>query len=135
MTVQSNEGLWNSGTYLPFRCDVTNVTQGQSTVVTTSVNHGFVVGNSVTFIIPKQWGIIQLNGMKGFVTSITANTLTVNIDSTFFDAFVTPTVTSPTVIDNAQVLCVGDANSGTLSPGSVFAKPNTVPGAYYNTFP
>lgn len=134
MTVVSNGGLWYSGTYIPFTCNITAVNNGQTTVVTTDVNHGFIVGNTVQFSIPKQWGERQLDGLKGTVLDTTANTITVNIDSALFDAFSTPTVTLPTVIDPAQVLPVGDYNIGYLAAdiSNPFLQ---IPGTYRNTYP
>lgn len=134
MTVVSNGGLWFSGTYIPYTCNIIAVNNGQTTTVTTDVNHGFIVGNTVQFNIPKQWGERQLDGLKGTVLAITANTITVNIDSLLFDVFSTPTVTLPTVIDPAQVLPVGDYNTGCLAT-DILNPPLQIPGTYRNTYP
>lgn len=134
MTTQSNFGLYYSGTYVPFACDISGVALGQTTMITTSVNHGFIVGNEVTFLIPRLWGVSQLNGLKGLVLAFTNNTITVNIDSTMFDAFITPTVTLPVVIDTPQVLPVGDQNTGYVLPGGS-PPPLQIPGTYRNTYP
>ena len=134
MGTQNTFGLYYSGTYIPFKCTITAITQGTTTVVTTSVNHGFVVGNQVQFNIPEQWGIFQLNGLKGLILSITSNTITVNIDSTKFDAFITPVVVSPTVVDTPEVIPIGDQNTGYLLPGGS-APTLQIPGTYRNTYP
>ena len=135
MTVQSNQGLYNSGTYIPFTCDITAITpSSQTTIVTTSVDHGFIVGNQVQFLIPVQWGIQQMNGLKGYVLSFTPDTITVNIDSTFFDSFVTPSVSLPVVIDIPQVIPIGDGNVGYITPN--VSKPALqIPGTFRNTYP
>lgn len=131
-----NLGLFNSGTYYPFTCDISSVSQGLTTTVTTTIDNAFKVGNQVSFRIPPQYGMTQLNGLKGYIISVpSANQIVVNIVSTNFDAFSVPTVTPPTVIDPAQVVAIGDSNTGSQSPGSVYPIPNTIPGAYYNTFP
>lgn len=134
MSVVSNGGLWFSGTYIPFTCDISGITNGQTTVVTTSVDHGFVVGNSVQFVIPLQWGIRQLSGKTGYVLSTTSDTVTVNIDSSQFDSFSTPIVTLPTVIDQPQILPVGDGNTGYLTP-NVSDPALQIPGTFRNTYP
>jgi len=134
MTVVSNGGLWFSGTYIPYTCNISAINNGQTTVITTAVNHGFIVGNTVQFSIPKQWGERQLDRLKGTVLDTTANTITVNIDSSFFDAFVIPSVTLPTVIDPAQVLPVGDYNTGYLAT-NVLNPSLQIPGTYRNTYP
>jgi hypothetical protein len=133
MTVRSNFGFYNAGTFIPFVCNITAVTRGLPTFVTTDVTHGFVVGNTVYFSIPPQWGIPQLNGLTGLILAVTSNTISVNIDSRNFDAFVTPIVTPPQVINAAQVLPVGDQNSG-YSVGAT-TPPLQIPGTFRNTYP
>ena len=131
-----NLGLFNSGTYTPFVCNITAVAQGQQTTLTTAVDHGFVVGNQIQVFIPPQWGILQLNGKKGFVTAIpSATEITVNIDSSIYDAFVPPSVPAYVVIDRPQVSPIGDANFGNLAPSGVLSVPQTIPGAFYNIAP
>jgi hypothetical protein len=135
MTVVSNFGLWNSGTYIPFTCDISSIAKGATTTITTSTDHGFVVGNSVQFVIPKEYGMRQLNKRVGYVLSITSDTLEVNIDSANFDAFVIPTPVSVIIVlDPAQVLPVGDNNTGYQTPGN--STPTLkIPGTYRNTYP
>lgn len=131
-----NFGLFNSGTYEPANEDIDDITQDAQAVVTTSIDHSFVVGNQVQFLIPPEWGMYQINRLKGFVISIPqSDEITVDIDTRAFDAFVTPTPPMFVVIDNAQVASVGDQNFGSLSPGGVVTLPNTIPGAYINQRP
>ena len=86
-----NLGLFDSGTYFPFVCDLESVTQEMDALITTTEDHGFVVGNEVQFQIPPQWGMRQLNGLKGLVLTIPADDqFTVDIDTSTFDAFVVP---------------------------------------------
>lgn len=131
-----NFGLFNSGTYEPANEDITSISQATLALVTTATDHGFVVGNQVQFLIPPQWGMLQLNGLKGFVTSIPlSDQIEVDIDTRSFDAFVTPTPPMFVVIDNAQVSSVGDNNFGPLSPGGVVVLPTTIQGAFTNQPP
>ncbi len=131
-----NLGLFNSGTYTPFVCDIAAIVTGQNTLVTTSVNHAFVIGQEVQFFIPPVWGMIQLDQMTGYVTAIpTSNEFTVNIDSLGFNAFIIPTPSPFVVITPAQVAGIGDFNTGTVSPGGIPSNPNTIPGAFQNQFP
>lgn len=135
MTAVSNGGLWYSGTYIPFTCDISSIAQGATTTITTAINHGFIVGNSVQFVIPPQYGMRQLDKMVGYVLSFTSNTITVNIDSTLFDAFVIPIPAfSIIVFDPAQVLPVGDANTGYVTP-DVSHPALQIPGTFRNTYP
>lgn len=117
--------------YTPYVCDITSIQSvNKTTVITTAIPHGFVIGSLVAFSIPKEWGMRQLSGLKGYVLSLTTNTITVTIDSSQFDAFVTPMMSSPTVIDPAQAIPAGDANSGYSAPGAVQPQYQTIPGAY-----
>lgn len=73
---------------------ITNITAASSAVVTLSVAHSFVAGQSVRFAIPEEWGMTELDGLIGNITSVTTgatNTITVDIDSTSFSAFTFPT--------------------------------------------
>ena len=100
------------------------MTQASSAVITTSFNHNFVVGQEVGFTIPSAWGMTQLdsavylqssNGIpqQAYVTAVTANTLTVNINSTGFTAFAYPTsATAGLGLTFPQVYALGDQNTG-----------------------
>lgn len=79
--------------YTPQIRYVTAVTTGATTTVEFSVTHGYSVGQQLRFSIPDEWGITELDGLKGFVTAVntTNNTVTVDIDSTSFSAFSWPT--------------------------------------------
>lgn len=134
MTVVSNGGLWNSGTYYPFVCDISAVTQAQNAVVTTTVNHGFVVGNLVSFNIPKEYGMRQLNAVTGVVLSVTSNTVTTDINTLNFDAFTVPSVPSYQVLDPAQILPAGDTNTG-YTTTNVLNPALQIPGTFRNTYP
>lgn len=128
-----NFGLFDSGTYTPSICDIAAITQSVQALVTTSIDHTFVIGQEVQFFIPPQWGMIQLNKLKGYVLTIPdTDQFTVDIDTLFFDAFVVPSTPPYVVIDPAQVAGIGDYNYGKLSPGGVVQLPLTIPGAFQN---
>lgn len=126
--------------YLPGNRYITAITSsGVNTVVTTSVNHNMVVGQEVTFTIPPQWGMTQLDQaalaalnpqIKIYVISVTANTLTCNIDSSAFTAFAYPTSAVAALgMTFPQVTPIGDQNSGGLAPGGVLTN-LYIPGAF-----
>jgi hypothetical protein len=131
--------------YLPGNRYITAISSsGVNTVVTTAVNHNFVVGQEVTFTIPPQWGMTQLDQAaiaaanpqtKIYVLSVTANTLTVNIDSSAFTAFAYPTSAVAALgMTFPQVTPIGDQNSGGSAPGGILSS-LTIPGAFQtNTF-
>jgi hypothetical protein len=135
MTFQSNHGLYFSGTYIPFRCVITDIASSfPNCIVTTSVEHAYVIGNQVQFLIPPQWGMVELNNLKGYVIDTTTDTITVDVDISHFSAFVTPTITPPVVVDEPQVLPCGNRNSGAINP--IQNQPTLyIPGADRNIFP
>lgn len=69
---------------------VINVSQAANAVVTTSVSHGYTVGQTVRFNIPSEWGMTELDGVSATITAVTAGTFTLDLDSTGFTAYVFP---------------------------------------------
>jgi hypothetical protein len=132
-----NLGQFNSGTYSPIICQITAIEQDQYPIVTTAIDHSFVVGNEVQFFIPKGWGMAQLDQQKAYVISIPEpDQIVVTIDTTNFDAFVTFTPPNEFFVFNyPEVAGIGDINTGTSSIGNVPANPNTIPGAFQNQPP
>lgn len=134
MTYVSNHGLYFAGTFLPFTCDISAISKGITTVITTTLDHSFVIGNEVSFQIPKEYGMRQLNTQSGYVLSITDTTVEVNIDSLGYDAFIVPSVNPLIVLDPAQIIPRGDANTGYILPGGE-NPPLQIPGAFRNIYP
>lgn len=126
-----NTGDYLVGRFYPYKCNISAISQGMTTTVTTDVDHMFSVGNQVGFRIPKQWGIPQLNGMTGYISSILSTTeVVVNVNTIGFDPFVTPTPGPYVVIDYPEILPIGDSNTGYSSPGGVPPQTQFVPGAF-----
>ncbi len=87
--------------------DISAITQAFPLVVTTSVDHGYKVGVNVAFLIPQMFGMQELNSLNGDVIGVTADTLTIAIDSTNFSPFSIPislpnAYTPPSVFANAS---------------------------------
>lgn len=97
--------------YYPRSRIITKVTVGTSTEVFMNVTHGYTIGQRVTFVVPSNYGMTQLNGLRGQITAIntTTNSITVNIDSSAFTAFAWPTATSTLTVSLPQVIPFGDA--------------------------
>ena len=102
-----------AGLFYPRRRVATIITQAAQAVVTTSVQHGFVVGEEVRFKIPAAYGMIELDGLTGTIVAIDAavgpthNTLTVNIDTTGFTPFAFP-LTAAAPFTPAEVFPIGE---------------------------
>lgn len=86
---------------------ILSISNAYPMVVTTSEDHNYVAGMMVTFLIPTQFGMPQLNGLNVQVLSVTSNTLSINLDSTGFGVFAYPSplpnaYTPPSVIPNSS---------------------------------
>lgn len=130
--------------YIPYRCVITGITTGATTVLTLGLNHNFVVGQEVFIQIPRvsatAWGTFQLDTetynasnvvpQQAYVTAVTANTITINVNSTGFGAFAYPTSAQAALgMTFPAVYAIGDQNYGPTGPGP-FPAPITVPGAF-----
>ena len=118
--------------WYPASRTIVNITQAASAVVTTSVQHNYVVGQSVSFrLSDSTFGMVQINGLSGSITAVTQFTFTVNIDTTAFTAFTWPAFTN--AVTFPQVLPVGEDTSVALAqvpPLSVYSDA-TLNTAYY----
>ena len=69
---------------------IANITQATSAVVRTLVDHQYKVGQTIRFNVGAEYGMVEMNGLLGTVTAVTASTFTVNIDYSAFTAFAFP---------------------------------------------
>lgn len=127
---------------LPIRADffqpsvfvISNIQRGTTTLVTTTLNTNYVIGQEVRLIIPSGFGCEQINGRKGFVLSFNApNIVNISIDSsrnvTRFNLSATVTIQSP------QIAAVGDINTGITSSTGQNIPSTNIPGAFINISP
>lgn len=82
---------------------ILSITQANPAVITTDGDHGYNAGMMVTFFIPVDFGMQQLNGSHVQITSVTNDTLTVDLNTTNFTPFAYPSplpsaYTKPSVI-------------------------------------
>lgn len=101
--------------YYPTKRFVVNITQAANAVVTTSVNHGYVVGQSVRLYVPSVFGMTQANGLLVNITAVTAGTFTTDLNTTTFTAFVFPGAAS-VPFTPAIVVPVGEETDANSNP-------------------
>lgn len=107
---------------------ISAIVLGQQTVITTSVNHNFVIGQQVRLIIPPTFGTRQLNEKSAIVIALPAsNQVTLDIPSIGMDAFVNSSTTT-----KAQILPIGDVNSGQINGNGVNSNLEYIPGSFQN---
>ena len=121
----------NAQFYQPSRFVISNVTLGQTTIVTTTTNMNYVIGQQVRLLVPSQNGCSQLNEQTGYVLSLpAANEVEVSINSAGGNAF---TAGSGQV--SPQILAIGDVNSGLTSSTGLNQTLTNIPGAFINISP
>jgi len=68
--------------------NIVNITQANPAVITTSVQHGYTVGQKIRISLPDaNFGMTEINGLRATVTAVTASTITTDIDASAFTAF------------------------------------------------
>lgn len=119
--------------YKPQRFVIAAIQLGQTTIITTTVNHDYVIGQEIRLIIPAQFGSFQLNKVTGFVLTIPSVTqVEVNIDSLRnVDAFINATVTTA----SPQILAIGDINTGKINRHGPYHTKPLIPGSFHNISP
>lgn len=99
--------------YNPNYFYISGVTLGQTTLVTTTANVNFYVGQLVRLLFPNGYGCGQLNEKTALVSSIPApNQVVLELFSLNADAFRSSSnPTQPTIVP------VGDINTGRINAG------------------
>ena len=120
--------------YLPSRFVISNVTLGMTTIVTTTLDHDYVIGQQCRLIIPASFGCFQLNEKLGYVLSIpSSNQVELSIDSLRnVDPYIASSVTYPSV---AQIMAVGDVNNGTTNSNGRNNYATFIPGSFIDISP
>lgn len=80
-----------------------------SFTVPSTGSNTYIPGQLVRLTVPITWGMFQANGLVGKILSIASSKMTLNIDSTNFDAFIdgsaskdTPASLSPAGSQNLE---------------------------------
>lgn len=98
-----------------FIVDIASV--GATTEVTTSVTHGYSVGEEVRMYVPSPAnGMTQINDLQGTIVAVnlTTNTFTLDIDSSSFTSFAWP-VAADSPYTPAQCMAFGSVAAGNLT--------------------
>lgn len=118
--------------YSPNQFFISAITLGVYTIITTSIDNNFVIGQEVRLLIPPSFGTRGLNGQTAFVVSLPAsNQVTLAINSIGMDAFIASTNTT----ESAQILPVGDTNSGQINSSGRVNYSLNIPGSFINISP
>ena len=115
--------------YQPSRFVISNISLGATTTVTTSVAHNYVVGQLVRLLIPASFGCYQLNETQGYVLSVpTTTSIEISINSlTNVNQYIASSDST-----KAQILAIGDINSGQTNTNGIVSNINFIPGSFIN---
>lgn len=106
--------------FYPRNRTISAITQAASAVVTMTVTHGYTVGQEVRLTVPAAFGMTEMDGLSGTITAVTSgatNTITLNIDSSGFSAFVFPAA-GDLPFTLAQVVPFGEDTAQALLSGT-----------------
>ena len=118
--------------YKPRRWVISGITLGQTTFITTTTDMDYEIGQEIRLQIPPSFGSIQLNGQKGFVLSLPAtNQVEVDLNSSQADPFIASTST----VQSAEILAIGDINTGVTNTDGRNHQRTDVPGSFINISP
>ena len=98
-----------------FVVDIASV--GATTVVTTSVTHGYAVGEEVRMYLSSAAnGMVEIDNQQGTITAVdtTNNTFTLDIDSSSYTAFAWPAAASSPYTP-AQCMAFGSDGAGNVT--------------------
>ena len=104
---------------------------GITTLVETTEDHNYVIGQQIRLIIPQQNGCRELNGITAYVINIPTSTeVLLDISTIGFPSFVTTALAN-----QPQILAIGDANSGQINSNGVLNTLYYIPGSFINISP
>lgn len=123
--------------YQPKVFNISAIALGVPTIITTSVDHDYVIGQVVRLLIPSKYGSRLLNERVGYVILIPAtNQVTLDIDSNGVDPF----IASPTFVPFEshtlpQIVALGDQNSGPININGRSPTQTFIDGSFLNISP
>lgn len=119
--------------FTPKEFNIASITNGKTTLVTTTVAHDYVLGQLVRLLISQLFGARQFNEQVAYVINIPSTTsITLGLDSSAFDLFIAdPTLEST----QPQVVAVGDINTGHINPYGPSRTFPWIPGSFRNISP
>lgn len=85
---------------IPSMLLITDITQNYPATVTFTVpdtgSNTYRTGQLVRLTIPRTWGMYQANGLTAKIMSVGASTMVLDLNTTYFDAFVDGSATNET---------------------------------------
>jgi hypothetical protein len=115
----------------PSQFFISSLTTGITTLVTTTVNHNYVIGQEVRLLIPKGYGSTQLNECTGLVIGIPMpNQVTLTTNSQQANQFI-----NANLLQKPQIIAIGDVNTGAINAEGRDFTLTYIPGSFLNISP
>ena len=123
--------------YQPRSFIISDISLGPTTIVTTTANMDYVVGQLVRLLIPVKYGASNLNQQSGYVIAIPAtNQVQIAINSIGIDPFIPSPIFQPGDSRTLpQILAIGDINSGQINENGRIQNLTYIPGSFINISP
>jgi len=119
--------------YQPGLFFVSNISNGFTTLITTTAPHNYVLGQQVRLLIPVYYGSQQLNQQVSYVIGIPENDqVVIPINSTNYNAFIPNPPFGPTP---PQIIAIGDINTGSINTNGRLKTQTYVSGSFINISP
>lgn len=118
--------------YQPKKFTISNVTLGTFTTVETTEDMDYVVGQLVRLIIPATFGCRQLNETQSYVIDIpSSNEVVLDLNSSEnVDSYISSPAST-----KAQILPIGDINTGQINASGRSNTGTYIPGSFINISP
>jgi len=119
--------------YQPGVFNISAISLGSKTTVTTTVNHDYVLGQIVRLLIAQPFGSFQLNEQEAIVTAIpSANQVIINLNSLNANPYIFNPTSS---VSQPQIIAVGDVNSGVINSQGRSNTGTFIPGSFIDISP
>ena len=136
--VNQNEPI-QSNYFQPSRFVISAINLGYTTIITTTTAMNYAIGQEIRLIIPPMYGCYQLNNETGFVLSLPSiNQVEVSINSSQnVDVFISFTPTIPIIqgYSQAQIVAIGDTNTGAINSTGNMNTLTYIPASFINISP
>lgn len=100
--------------FYPKRRFISKFTAANPGVITTTVSHGLTAGQQFRISVPSVFGMTQANELVATAVSVTASTITTDIDTSGFTAFAWP-LTAGVPFSHATITPIGMAATDTYA--------------------
>lgn len=98
--------------FYPRRRFISKITKASAAVITTTVSHGLTAGQKFRINVPASFDMTQIDGLVATAVSVTASTITTDIDSLAFTTFAWP-LTADVPFTPATITPLGMAATST----------------------